>query len=290
MTLKKLIPWWLKIFAKIILSRFPVKYSTWYSISLFRHSVPNANEAATALKTMERYLSIARQYMPIEKGYSCLELGPGDSIITSLAAKKKGAEQYWLVDTKKFACTDLKHLVDSSLDMGIIDNNYNKFYSTEDFLKYNKIEYKTEGLQSYTEIPSSSVDLVWSKSVLEHIHIEKFESVLKELHRILKNNSVAVHSIDFRDHLSSSINNLRFNKTIWESYLFRNSGFYTNRLRPSQMIDMFSTNGFEVSIFRQDFNNQVDLPRNKLSKDYRDFSDDDLRTTGMILVAKAQKK
>ena len=56
------------------------------------------------------------------------------------------------------------------------------------------------------------------------------------------------------------------------------------------MIDMFSTNGFEVSIFRQDFNNQVGLPRNKLSKDYRDFSDDDLRTTGMILVAKAQKK
>jgi len=290
MTLKTLIPWWLKIFAKIILSRFPISYATWRRFSLFRHSVPNANESATALKIIERYLSIARLYMSIEKGYNCLELGPGDSIITSLAAKKKGAEQYWLVDTQKFAYTDIKHLIDTSLEMGIVHRNINNFHTTEDFLKYNKIQYKTKGMQSFTEIANSSIDLVWSKSVLEHIHVEKFENTLKELHRILKHNSVAVHSIDFRDHLSGSINNLRFNKTIWESYLFRNSGFYTNRLRPSQMIDLFSKNRFEVSIFHQDFNNKVSLPRNKLSKDYSDLSDDDLRTTGMILVAKAIKK
>ena len=62
-------------------------------------------------------------------------------------------------------------------------------------LEYNQIQYKTEGMQSYTEIPSSSIDLIWSKSVLEHIHIEKFENTLTELHRILKHNSVAIHSI-----------------------------------------------------------------------------------------------
>lgn len=285
-----LFPWWLKIFTKVILSRLPIKYTTWRSISLFCHSAPNVNEPATALKIIERYLSIAQRYITLEKDYNCLELGPGDSIITSLAAKKHGAKKYWLVDTEKFASTDLKHLVDTSLDMGIIHDHYSKFHSTEDFLEYNQIQYKTEGMQSYTEIPSSSIDLIWSKSVLEHIHIEKFENTLTELHRILKHNSVAIHSIDFRDHLSSSINNLRFNKAIWESYLFRNSGFYTNRLRPSQMIDLFSKNGFDVSIFRQDFNDKVSLPRTKLSKDFRELSDDDLRTTGMILVARAIKE
>jgi len=290
MKLSMLFPWWLKIFFKIILSRLPIKYSTWRSISLFAHSPPNVNESASALKIIERYLSIARQYTSIENNYNCLELGPGDSIITSLAAKKNGAKQYWLVDRNKFAYTDLKHLIDTSIDMGIIHNNYNKFRSTEDFLEYNQIEYKTNGMQSYTEIPSSSVDLAWSRSVLEHIYLENFESTLKELHRILKHNSVSVHSVDFRDHLSSSINNLRFNKTIWESYLFRNSGFYTNRLRPSQMMDLFSKNGFEVSIFRQDFNNRVSLPRSKLSRDFRGLSDDDLRTTGMIIVARPVDK
>ena len=290
MTLKMLFPWWLKIFTKVILSRLPIKYSTWRSISLFCHSAPNVNESATALKIIERYLSIAQQYITLEKDYNCLELGPGDSIITSLAAKKRGAKKYWLVDIEKYASTDLKHLVDTSLDMGIIHDHYSKFHSTEDFLEYNQIQYKTEGMQSYTEIPSSSIDLIWSKSVLEHIHIEKFENTLTELHRILKHNSVAIHSIDFRDHLSSSINNLRFNKAIWESYLFRNSGFYTNRLRPSQMIDLFSKNGFDVSIFRQDFNDKLSLPRTKLSKDFRELSDDDLRTTGMILVARAIKE
>ena len=157
-------------------------------------------------------------------------------------------------------------------------------------LKYNKIEYKTDGIKSYAEIPDSSIDLIWSKSVLEHIHLEKFESILKELHRVLKSGSVSVHSIDFRDHLSGGINNLRFSKNIWESYLFRNSGFYTNRLRPSQMINLFSKNRFEVSIFHQEYLYKKVLPRNKLSEDYRNLSDDDLRTTGMILVAKALKK
>ena len=126
--------------------------------------------------------------------------------------------------------------------------------------------------------------------MLEHIHLEKFESILKELHRVLKSGSVCVSLLDFRDHLSGSINHLGFSKKIWESYLFRNSGFYTNRLRPSQMINLFSKNRFEVSIFRQDFLDKIVLPRTKLSKDYRNLSDDDLRTTGMILVAKALKK
>ena len=85
-----LFPWWLKIFTKVILSRLPIKYSTWRSISLFCHSAPNVNESATALKIIERYLSIAQQYITLEKDYNCLELGPGDSIITSLAAKKRG--------------------------------------------------------------------------------------------------------------------------------------------------------------------------------------------------------
>ena len=56
------------------------------------------------------------------------------------------------------------------------------------------------------------------------------------------------------------------------------------------MIDLFSKNGFDVSIFRQDFNDKLSLPRTKLSKDFRELSDDDLRTTGMILVARAIKE
>tara|TARA_X000000950_G_C13801408_1_gene613683 strand:- start:203 stop:1075 length:873 start_codon:yes stop_codon:yes gene_type:complete len=289
MMLKTLLPWWLKIFVKIILSRLPIDYSTWRSISLFRHSAPNANESATALRTIERYLLIARKYVHIEKDYTCLEVGPGDSIITSLAAKKHGAGQYLLVDTKKNAYTNLNHLINISLEMKIEHNNYNKLNSIEDFLKYNNIEYKTEGMKSYNEISDSSVDLIWSKSVIEHIHADQIENVFKEFHRILKHNSVAVHSIDFRDHLSGSINSLRFNKSIWESYLFKNSGFYTNRLRPSQVISLLSKNGFEVSIFHQDFVDQAPLHRNKLSKDFRDLSDDDLRCMGMIIVTKAIK-
>ena len=37
--------------------------------------------------------------------------------------------------------------------------------------------------------------------------------------------------VDFRDHLAESLNSLRFPEPVWESGPFRNSGFYTNRLR-----------------------------------------------------------
>tara|TARA_B100001113_G_scaffold97718_2_gene78670 strand:- start:325 stop:1197 length:873 start_codon:yes stop_codon:yes gene_type:complete len=288
--IKRLFPWWLKIFAKILLSRLPIKHSTWRSFSLFAHSAKNADEFGSAVKTFGRYLFIAQQYITIKKDFNCLELGPGDSIITSLAAKKQGAGKYYLVDTHDYANVNLKHLIDVSLDIGLSIKDYSQFQSANDFLSYNGIKYKTNGMQSYNEIPDSTIDFAWSKSVLEHICISKFERTFKELHRILKHNAIAIHSVDFRDHLSGGINNLRFNKTIWESYLFKNSGFYTNRLRPSQMKDLFIKNGFKVTIFRQDFLDELPLSRNRLSREFRNLSDDDLRTTGMIFVIRAIKK
>ena len=54
--------------------------------------------------------------------------------------------------------------------------------------------------------------------------------------------------------------------------------------------DLFIKNGFKVTIFRQDFLDELPLSRNRLSREFRNLSDDDLRTTGMIFVIRAIKK
>lgn len=50
-----------------------------------------------------------------------------------------------------------------------------------------------------------------------------------ELGRVLKPDGICVHRVDLNDHLGGCLNNLRFTDAIWESVLFRESGFYANR-------------------------------------------------------------
>lgn len=290
MTIKNIIPWWAKLILKLLLARLPIKYSTWRKFSIFRHSPNNVNDSQTALKTFERYLSIGKKYMSFPKKYNCLEIGPGDSIITSLAAKKHGAENYWLIDAGKYSDNDLGHLINVSLDMGLDITNFDKITNVESLLKRYKINYKTDGLISFREVPKSSIDFAWSRVVLEHIHLDEFEQTLKELHRVLQPNAVSVHSVDFTDHLGNGLNNLRFSKNLWETNIFKNSGFYTNRIRPSQMINLLSKVGFETKIFNKVLHNNIPISRNKLSKDFKNISDEDLMITTMVLVVKAIKK
>jgi len=97
-------------------------------------------------------------------------------------------------------------------------------------------EYLVDGLNSLKKIPSNSIDYIFSNAVLEHIKREDFFSVSSELKRILKNDGVSSHIIDFKDHLGGALNNLRFSESLWESEFMSKSGFYTNRLQCRDII------------------------------------------------------
>lgn len=62
----------------------------------------------------------------------------------------------------------------------------------------------------------------------------------------LKQNGLISSRIDIRDHIEHSLNNLRFSNKMWESNFMKNSGFYTNRIRYFQMLDIFNKTGFNV--------------------------------------------
>lgn len=97
------------------------------------------------------------------------------------------------------------------------------------------------------------------------------------MYRLIKPGGGISYNINYKDHLSESLNNLRFSKKIWESDLLANSGFYTNRVPSIKMHSMFKNVGFKI--IHESFGkwNELPIPRSKISNEFKAFSDEDLK-------------
>jgi len=245
--LKKGVPWFVKIPAKIALSRLPVGRRQWQRLNIFRagmmdspveaFSIFKKHYGATGLTTL--------------CGRTVLELGPGNSALTSLFAASFGATRIWLVDTEPLASKDVslfgqaEHIL-SELNLPV--PGAGTAPSMDAALKLLNAAYLTEGLASLQTIPDGEVDFLFSNAVLEHVRLADFAKTANEMRRVLKPKGVASHQIDFRDHLQDGLNNLRFPERIWESNFMARSGFYTNRLAWPAMKELFEEAGFSVEL------------------------------------------
>lgn len=277
-------PWWIKLTAKLVLARLPIPYSFWRSLGLFRHGEMNQPEHAIA--TFYKYYDRAKQYSNFPERFETLELGPGDSILSGLVARAAGASHAWLVDAGNFATTDVsvcKRTTELLRAQGAIPPVL-EGKAVPEMLRHADIRYLTSGTTSLAEIPDSSIHLVWSQVVLEHVPHDEFRTMAKEMHRIMAPDGIGVHSIDFRDHLSGKLNNLRFSHRIWESHYFRNSGFYTNRLRPREMLEIFEEAGFTVEVVSDMRWNEIPTPKNRMAGVFRRLPDDDFLIAEMDIV------
>ena len=54
------------------------------------------------------------------------------------------------------------------------------------------------------------------------------------------------------------------------------SGFYTNRLRKSEMMEYFKISGFNVTIINETRWDHIPIDRSKLYGQFKNYSDDDL--------------
>ena len=242
--IKKITPWWLKIILKIFLSRLPINYQKWSLINLFRHGNPDDK-----FLYAEKFIKHLNITFPDNKpkDFVCLELGPGDSIATGIVAHAFGATKTYLIDVGDFVIKDIEYYKDFSEDLKknkIRTLDISKVNSFDELLKEFNIIYLNEGLSSLEKIPEASVDFLFSHSTIEHIRLLELPKIINETNRLMKENGRISHNIDLMDHLDYSLNNLRFSEKTWESPLFANSGFYTNRLRYGQIIQLFEEAGF----------------------------------------------
>lgn len=279
LSLKNIIPWWLKIVAKIALSRLPVQYKMWREIHLFQHGYMDSTRYAYSVFTKHYQLANAPRH------FTCLELGPGDTLFSALIARALGAEKTLLVDVGDFA----------GRDMGLYRRMYafllkegHRFKidltNLEDMLHSCRAVYLTSGLSSLRKISDESIDIIFSQAVFEHIRRSEFLPTLKELHRILKPKGSSSHEIDLRDHLGGSLNNLRFSDLIWESDFFTKSGFYTNRIRFAEMLALFEKTGFQFQVVDKQSWPHMPVTRNKLHTKFRKSSEQDLCVVGFTVI------
>jgi SAM-dependent methyltransferase len=279
--------WSCKLAAKIALSNLGLPYSFWRHLGFFRHG--RMDTSSYALKIFR--LHAQRAYPNgVPEGLRMLELGPGDSVASALIAYSHKVNSTVLVDVAAFAKTDIqfyKNLCTELAAEGLSMPSLSECDTFEQVLKNSKAQYLTEGMISLKSIHSESVDFIWSHSVLEHIRKHDVQDVLCELKRILRPNGLMSHNIDFRDHLSGSLNNLRFSNKLWESNFFTRAGFYTNRIPAMHMHKMFREMGFNIK--QEGFGRWDNIPisRSLISKDFKQLSDNELTVrTSHILMSK----
>ena len=276
--------WFIKILIKIILYRLPFVYQIWQKIGIFRHGkMDNIDYAIEKFFMHIRDLNIDIKNI---KGKTILELGPGDSAASALIACSLGAKCI-LIDANNFISNKIDFYY--QLEKRLLEMNYNPpkingIKNIHEILKLCKSDYYIEGEKSIKLIKSNSIDLIFSTAVLEHLKLDEFEIIIKEMRRILKNDGFTSHEVDLKDHLNKSLNNLRFSSRIWESNLFSNSGFYTNRLRYSQIIKIFETSGFNVQILRQKKWNRYPINIKLINKEFRNELNEELLISSFNLI------
>jgi len=277
--LKVGIPWYAKIGAKLVLSRIPLPYKLWKSLGIFGHGPMQQSDYAQ--QVFKSHFAAGS----LRLGFCCLELGPGDSLLSALFARAHGASRIYLVDVGRFAtdnCAPYRKLALELKEQGY--DVPTGFSSVAEMLEQCNARYLTAGLASLKEIPTGSVDFIWSQAVLEHVRREQFSPMIGEWRRVMKDTGFASHSIDLKDHFNNALNNLRFSDERWESRLFQTSGFYTNRIRCSEMLGLFRAEGFSATITRAVKWDRLPTDKARLAPRFRAIADDDLLVSSFTAV------
>jgi SAM-dependent methyltransferase len=273
--LKRLIPWWAKLSAKVLLSRTPFGYRLWQSLSLFVHG--KMDDPEYAFRVVRSHLE--RVGWNDLSGRRILELGPGDSLASAVIGRALGADEVILLDAGNFATRELQPylaLATHLRERGLVPPDLTRCTSVEEILTRCNARYLTNGLHDLRKLADGSVDLVFSQAVLEHVRRDELAETLAETYRIAAPGGVTSHQVDLKDHLGGALNHLRFTQRTWESEWMAASGFYTNRVRYTEMKDLFERAGWTVELAVPQRWSDLPTARESLAEQFRSLPADEL--------------
>jgi SAM-dependent methyltransferase len=274
--LKDLIPWYVRVVGKVVLSRLPASYAFWRRLHLFSHGSMDRPEYVHAVF---RHHFDRAEFVRKSGGWVGLELGPGDSALSALVARAYGARSYVLVDAGHFATGETRpyrQMADFLAERNLETPSFLDTDPVDIILRRCGAQYETRGLDSLRSIPSSSVDFIWSQAALEHVRRHEFLPTMFELRRILRPDGVCSHRVDLKDHLGGGLNNLRISSRWWEREWMVRSGFYTNRLRITELEQLFREAGFAPQIVASTKWGHVPLRRDSLAAEFQRLQDAEL--------------
>jgi SAM-dependent methyltransferase len=273
-------PWYVKLPAKVTLTYLPGGRPLARKLGVFNWGpMLTAKYAIEGFDShRERALDPARRV-----GFTCLEVGPGESVSSAVVAFARGASKTLLLDVAPFASMDLAdyHAIIEALSPPL---DLSGVCSVPELLSRCDAEYLTSGVESLRRLPSESVDFIWSQHVLEHVRKSEMDDLLVELRRVLKPDGAASHSIDLEDHFEHSLNNLRFSDRVWEADWLAKAGFYTNRLGYEELLRRFENAGFTVEVTRVEKWDSLPVPRDRMAPRFRNLPLDDLLVSGFDVI------
>lgn len=249
------------------------------------------------------------------------ELGPGDSVGTGIAALLSGAKSYVALDLLPFSAkADLNYLLhelsqmflkaepipaeiefpgirpklesyefpsqyldclDISGRVSKLELELNKGLANNSVLQY-KVPWNSPEV-----IARGSLDLVFSQAVLEHV--DAIDETYLAMSEWLTDGGYASHVIDFgAHHLSPHWNgHWAFDDFEWRIVRGRRE-FLLNREPLSRHLLCAEKSGFELLYFRSTRDDNG-LPDSSLAPQFRERSEEDRRTRGVVLVLKKRR-
>jgi SAM-dependent methyltransferase len=198
------------------------------------------------------------------------EVGTGRTILVPLAFWLMGAKKTITIDKNPYMKVELiqennqyilnnqdeiKRIFGSLLDRErfkkLVEFSLNPVFLMGDFLTLTNTTYIAPGDASSTPLQANTIDYHVSYTVFEHIPPTILLNILKEGNRIIRDDGLFIHRIDYSDHFShsdntiSSINFLQYSDKEWNKYA-GNRYMYMNRLRHDDCIRLFESSGHTI--------------------------------------------
>jgi SAM-dependent methyltransferase len=154
------------------------------------------------------------------------------------------------------------------------------------------IDYRAPGDAARTELPASSVDVLFSNSVLEHVPRDVIEACFREAMRILRPGAIVFHSVNCGDHYAyfdrsiDQLHYLQYSEAEWAKW--NNSFLYQNRLRAIDLTAMARKQGFviEIDTSRANPERLRQLDRIRVDPYFAHYSRDQLAITSIDFVGR----
>lgn len=245
------------------------------------------------------------------RGKRVMEIGTGWQPIIPLLLSLSGAERIFLIDIQKlldarafFSTVNglVPHLTKISERLRVKRHDLEKASNIQAgkplsyYLEYFNMEYRApcDILTAY--LPHKSIDLIISRSVLEHIRPHLLRRLFVAFSPLLKNDGRMFHIVDNSDHWEhgdkriSRLNFLKFGERLFSLICSFNRLDYQNRLRHFEYIAMLKASGFQIDFSKSPIDKKAlnDLNHLNLSPRFRGIPKEELAIlTSYIVSSKA---
>ena len=266
------------------------------SVSTYTPSLDNLN---TTLDDLSELINLLRTTGRDVKGRTILEIGSGWFPVIPIL--------YIILGAPRVVMSDLNRYMDDGTFRSARDYIRQNADRVADRLQIDPLHIVDvlEGANTLADLgldyrvpfdtrdqPSGSMDLITSRTVLEHIPADALAGLLPDWARLLSADGVMAHAIDMSDHFEHSdktisrVNFLCFSARVWR--LINAASDYQNRLRHSDFLSLFARHNLDVLALKTDTDDRArrDLARLELAPPFDRMSPDDLAILTSYVVLK----